>query len=205
MAGFANPAPKGSKLMKHATTVGYKSGDEIAMALVEEYHPEWAEWFSHIKDVLAGKLGVHCLAIEHFGSTSVAGMAAKPIIDIDVVIEANEFEKVKELLQELGYCHNGDQGIPGREAFKLEDAELAAMLPAHHLYVCAKEAAELQRHRAFRNFLCAHPDWVERLSALKQTLCDQYGDDREAYMAGKDAMVKEITRLALLEVREQER
>jgi GrpB-like predicted nucleotidyltransferase (UPF0157 family) len=170
------------------------------MSLVSEYNAEWPVWFERIREVVARKLGPACLAVEHVGSTAVPGMAARPIIDLDVVVEPDRFENVKRLLAELGYRHEGDLGIPEREAFTLENRELAAALPPHHLYVCPRESAELKRHLAFRGFLRAHPEWASRLSELKRSLEERHGDDREAYMAGKDALVREITALAAQEV-----
>ena len=167
------------------------------MSLVSEYNPHWPAWFQRIRDVIAGKLGSTFVTIEHFGSTSVPGMVAKPIVDLDVVIEPTMFETVKSLLGELGYRHEGDLGIPEREAFALDNADLAADLPPHHLYVCPRHSAELKRHRAFRAFLRAHSEWASRLSELKRLLSERHGDDGEAYMAGKDALVREITALAV--------
>ena len=169
------------------------------MSLVTDYNPDWPTSFARIRDVIAEKLGTTFLTIEHFGSTSVPGMVAKPIIDLDVVIEPAMFETVKALLGELGYRHEGDLGIPEREAFKLDGPGPAAALPPHHLYVCPRHSAELRRHRAFRAFLRAHREWAERLSELKRSLAAQYGDDREAYIAGKDALVRKITALAVAE------
>jgi len=169
----------------------------MTMPLIAEYNPDWPVWFQRIRDVIAGKLGSTCLTIEHFGSTSVPGMVAKPIIDVDVVIEPDQFETVKTLLGELGYHHEGDLGIPEREAFRLRGSGPAMSLPDHHLYICPRGSAELKRHRAFRAFLLAHPEWAARLSELKRALIAQHGDDREAYIAGKDALVKEITALAM--------
>jgi GrpB-like predicted nucleotidyltransferase (UPF0157 family) len=171
------------------------------MTLVSTYNAEWPLWFQRVREVLAEKLGPHCLGIEHVGSTAVPGMTAKPIIDLDVIIEQDQFGKVKELLGEIGYSHQGDLGIPGREAFKLEDAKLAAALPPHYLYVCSRGSAELKRHLAFRDFLRARPDWAARLSELKRALCELHSDDREAYMEGKSALVQEITCLALQDSR----
>ena len=167
------------------------------MSLVTEYNPDWPTWFERLREVIAEKLGPACLSIEHVGSTAVPCMVAKPIIDLDVVIEPGQFETVKALLAELGYRHEGDLGIPEREAFTLENPDLAVALPPHHLYVCPRESAELKRHLAFRDFLRANPAWASRLSALKRSLCDRHGDDRDAYMSGKDALAREITALAL--------
>lgn len=167
------------------------------MPLITEYNPDWPEWFARIREMVSKKLGSACLSIEHFGSTSVPGMVAKPVIDVDVVVEPDRFEEVKALLRELGYQHEGDLGVPEREAFRLHETGPAMALPDHHLYVCPRESAELARHRAFRAFLLAHPDYAQRLSELKRSLVAQHGDDRDAYIAGKDALVREITALAM--------
>jgi GrpB-like predicted nucleotidyltransferase (UPF0157 family) len=174
------------------------------MALVSEYNPAWPSWFRRIKEVIGQKLGPTCLAIEHVGSTAVPGMTAKPIIDLNVVIERGGSDAVSDLLGELGYRHQGDLGIPDREAFKLEDPGLSARLPPHHLYVCPRDSEELKRQIAFRDHLRANPECASRLSELKRALCEQHGDDREAYMAGKSAMVRHITALALEDSTETE-
>ena len=102
--------------------------------IVEDYNPEWKNEFERIKEelliVLSGKIN----SIEHVGSTSVEGVAAKPIIDIDVVIEKN-FEEVKKALESIGYIYEGNLGIYGREAFAYENKP---HLMVHHLYVCNK-------------------------------------------------------------------
>jgi len=175
------------------------------VTLVSAYNPAWPSWFLRIRDLVAEKLGPTCLAIEHVGSTAVPGMTAKPIIDIAVVIERSMFQIVKALLDELGYRHQGDLGIQGREAFNLENSGMSARLPPHHLYVCPRESEELKSQIAFRDYLRAHPEWVLRLSELKRSLCEQYGAEREAYMEGKSAMVREITCLALQESTKRDR
>ena len=91
------------------------------VTLVQNYNPEWPEWFETIKAYLGHKVSQVCIHIEHIGSTSVPGMIAKPIIDLDLVIESQRFEEVKHLLEERGYYHRGDLGIPEREAFDLAD------------------------------------------------------------------------------------
>ena len=138
-------------------------------------------------------------AVEHVGGTSVPGMAAKPVIDVDIVMREGKFEQVKNRLIAAGYEYQGEQGVPGRETFRLRDPGLLGALPTHHPYVLAAGAEELRRHRAFRDYLIAHPEWVEKLSAHKLDLAAKLGDDREAYQAAKSPMVEEILALALQE------
>ena len=80
--------------------------------VVHSYEKTWADDFEAIRDELNTVLKDLVLRIEHVGSTSVEGLSAKPIIDIDVVIENRErLPEVIAALQKLGYSHEGDQGI----------------------------------------------------------------------------------------------
>ena len=117
---------------------------------VVPYDPSWHEAFERICRELKSALHDSVLAIEHVGSTSVPGLYAKPIIDIDIVISTGMFETVKALLGSIGYMHAGDLGIEGREAFKYEGKP---HLMVHHLYVCNEDSDELKRHLALRDFL----------------------------------------------------
>jgi GrpB-like predicted nucleotidyltransferase (UPF0157 family) len=168
------------------------------VTLVQRYNPEWEKWFLELHALLGRTLAGHFYAIEHVGSTSVPGMTAKPVIDIDIVMREGQLERIKSYLAPLGYTHNGDQGIPGREAFKL-DGPLAETLPRHHLYALERDAAELRRHLAFRNFLRRHPEWCERLSRHKWELAERFDNDKERYIDAKGAMVQEILAMALAE------
>lgn len=92
-------------------------------------------------------LGDVAMRIEHVGSTSVPGLAAKPILDIDVVIESREkLPAAIERLATLGYEHEGDHNVAGREAFRPGEGTTPRTWPAHHLYVCAQDNRELLRH-----------------------------------------------------------
>ena len=87
-----------------------------AKVTVLPYSEAWKSDFEKIKNEISASLGSLALAIEHVGSTSVEGMSAKPCIDIDVVIEDySVFDAVARSLNEIGYIHEGDLGIAGRE------------------------------------------------------------------------------------------
>jgi GrpB-like predicted nucleotidyltransferase (UPF0157 family) len=165
--------------------------------IVEPYNPEWPRWFNRLQTFLYRNLVGTYYAVEHVGSTSVPGMAAKPIIDIDVVMREGKFDQIRGRLEAAGYEYEGEKGVPGRESFRMRDAGLKAALPPHHLYVLAADAEELRRHRAFRDFLRSHPDWARRLSEHKLDLARRFGDDREAYQQAKAPMVEEVLALAL--------
>ena len=164
--------------------------------IVVPYDPVWPALFAQLRDNVAGALGSLAVAIEHVGSTSVVGLAAKPIIDIDVVVPShNEIPEAIILLAALGYVHQGDCGIQGREAFKSPQGT-----PAHHLYVCAQDNEELHRHIAFRNYLRRHSDKASEYGTLKLSLAKVYHQDRNAYMDGKDSLVKELLAQSLKEL-----
>lgn len=164
---------------------------------VESYNPEWSSWFEKLSDFLQSGLREYAVRIEHVGSTAVPGMIAKPIIDIDVVIQKSHFEKTKTCLEEIGYSHLGDLGIAEREAFDLVDIELRRQFPPHHLYVCDTESNELHRHIAFREYLRAHPDAADEYSTIKLDLVKRHSGNREKYIQGKDSQVRKILEAAL--------
>ncbi len=115
--------------------------------IVLSYQESWKDNFEKIAQELRAVLGELATRIEHVGSTAVEGLAAKPIIDIDVVIaQETALSMVIEKLASIGYVHEGNLGIEGREAFAYSGKE---HLQCHHLYVCPENSLELKRHLAF--------------------------------------------------------
>lgn len=156
--------------------------------IVEDYNPEWKNEFERIKNELLTVLSGKINSIEHVGSTSVEGLAAKPIIDIDVVINKN-FEEVKNALEVIGYIYEGDLGISGREAF---DYKNKPHFMAHHLYVCNKNSEELYRHITFRDYLREHKEDRDRYSSIKKEMALKYPEDIELYIEGKQPVILDI-------------
>jgi len=167
--------------------------------VVEPFSHDWAIWFGQIHSHFADLLGVLALAIEHVGSTSVPGLAAKPIIDVDIVIRLANFPRVTGLLAEDGFIHEGDLGIHGREAFKPLDPSVQARFPPMHLYVCDIDSAELRRHLAFRDYLRDNPDEVYDYSAIKIQSAARFPHDIDGYMKAKAPIVERILKKALEE------
>lgn len=157
--------------------------------IVLAYDPSWPLEFERIRAALGEKVLHQANTVEHVGSTSVPGLAAKPIIDLDVVIPIGQFELFKTYLEELGYQHEGDQGIPGREAFRYESKP---DLMKHHLYVCEIGSAELHRHLTFRNWLRDHPEDRAAYAAVKMEMAEKYRSDRDAYQNAKSAIIEQI-------------
>jgi GrpB-like predicted nucleotidyltransferase (UPF0157 family) len=161
--------------------------------IVVDYDSNWPRFFETLRQRIAEGLGDAAAAIEHVGSTAVPGLAAKPIIDIDVLLASEALLPLAiERLARLGYVHQGDLGIPEREAFLA-----LANNPPHHLYVCPPTSAEFRRHIAFRDYLRAHPGDAKAYGDLKIALAARFLEDRAAYIAGKDEFVTELTRRAI--------
>ena len=158
--------------------------------VVLPYDEQWKRDFLMIKDELAAVLGQLAMRIEHVGSTSVEGLSAKPIIDIDIVIKDHTvFEEVVSALETIGYQHEGDLGVPGREAFKYDGKE---HLRKHHLYVCTEDSPELKRHIAFRDYLRTHSDAMQEYSRIKEEGAKLYPYDIDRYIEYKSPFIEKI-------------
>ncbi|WP_137156360.1 GrpB family protein [Rhizobium sp. FKL33] len=154
--------------------------------IIVAYDPAWPEIFEALRRRIAAALGPVAKAVEHVGSTAVPGLAAKPIIDIDVVIaDETALPAAINGLAAIGYAHQGEKGVAGRHAFAAP-----AGLAQHHLYVCAEGSPELRRHLAFRDRLRAEPDLAAAYGALKQRLAAEYGRDRDGYTQAKTAFIE---------------
>lgn len=160
--------------------------------IVEPYSEKWAKSFISIRNEIEDALGDLALRIEHVGSTAVPGLSAKPIIDIDVVIkDYSVFDEVVHRLGTIGYCHEGNLGIAGREAFKYEGKD---HLQKHHLYVCTQDSTELKRHVAFRDYLRSHPEAVQEYSGMKEEGAALYPYDIEKYIRHKSPLIEKVYR-----------
>ena len=154
------------------------------------YDSGWKPAFEAIKQEIENALGDLILGIEHVGSTSVEGLSAKPCIDLDVIIpDYTVFEAVVAKLGAIGYVHEGNLGIPDREAFCYGDKP---HLLQHHLYVCTRSSEELRRHITFRDFLRNHPDAVKQYSAVKEEAARLYPEGIGGYMAHKAACIEAL-------------
>ena len=141
------------------------------------YDPRWQQDFEAIRLELAAALGSLALRIEHVGSTSVEGLPAKPIIDIDVVISDDiPLEDVVRALAGIGYLHEGNLGIPEREAFRYG---CKPHLQKHHLYVCRESSPELHRHITFRDYLRSHPEAAGEYGTVKLDAARLYPADMD--------------------------
>lgn len=165
--------------------------------IIEVYNPEWPETFRLLAGVIHKELDGWISGIEHVGSTSVPGLSAKPIIDMDIIIEGTEqLGQVIDRLDQLGYFHQGNLGIEGREAFGRNSEHTpidgkSSVWMNHHLYVCAKDGRELKRHLAFRDFLRNDPKAAAEYDQFKKELAKS-AKDREMYTEEKSGFINDV-------------
>lgn len=152
------------------------------MIVVVEYDPGWPELFAQIRDrVWAVCRDAGAVAVEHVGSTAVPGLAAKPVIDLDVVIrDEADLAPVRAALERLGYRFRGDLGVPLRYAFHAPDEPAIR----HHLYVCVAGSVALRNHLFVRDSLRADPALHAAYAALKRELAAR-SRTMDEYVAGK--------------------
>ena len=157
--------------------------------VVVEYDKEWPQDFLKIKTELQKAITVMS-NIQHVGSTSIPGMKAKPIIDIDVGLENwSDFEAVKRALAEIGYEYEGDRGITGREVFCRDVKVHNEILDGidHHLYVCSVDNEEYKRHILFRDYLRSHDEDRDRYNQIKEEILAKVGpENRAGYVQMKE-------------------
>jgi GrpB-like predicted nucleotidyltransferase (UPF0157 family) len=159
---------------------------------VETYDSRWPRDFERIRlDLEAALREVGLLRIEHVGSTSVPGLAAKPILDIDVVVPTEAVPSVIALLTAIGYQDEGELGIPGRHALRSPADGLA-----HHVYVCVEGCLALRNHIAVRDVLRGDPDLRAEYGNAKLALGDRELEDINEYVAGKNAVLAKILKRA---------
>ena len=154
------------------------------------YDKAWKSAFEEIKREIELVIGDLIIGIEHVGSTSVEGLSAKPIIDIDVVIkDYSVFATVVQKLETIGYIHEGDLGIKDREAFKYSNKP---HLQKHHLYVCPQYSEELHRHVTFRDYLKNNREAVKKYSLVKETAAILFPNEIEKYIDYKTPCIEEL-------------
>jgi len=162
--------------------------------LIQEYRESWIEDFKTIKSVINDALMNLNISIEHIGSTAVPKLAAKPIIDIDIVYRNDvHFEAVKKSLEKIGYYHNGNQGIANREVFKRKNGWSKHQILdtiTHHLYVCSVDSEELRRHILFRNYLIANEFARIEYQQLKYEIAAASNQDKKQYAALKEVKAR---------------
>ncbi|WP_196157172.1 GrpB family protein [Reinekea sp. G2M2-21] len=157
------------------------------------YQPEWVEQFEREKDRIMSVLSDIAIAVHHIGSTSVPGLAAKPIIDI--LLECESLAALDERspkLADIGYEAKGEFGIPRRRYFQKGGDQRS-----HHMHAFVFDDTEVHRHLAFRDYLRVHPEVAQQYADIKQQAAEYANHDSQRYCDFKDSFVKQTEQQAL--------
>ena len=161
--------------------------------IVESYNPRWKIEFEKACKFYKKLLRNINVKIEHVGSTSVAGMWAKPILDIDIIVINNRDSKqVIERLISVGYNHIGNMGVEDREALKYKKDNKHITWMDHNLYVCIDGCENLRNHLMLRKHLRDNVKAIEVYSKIKRELAEKYPNDIDAYVDGKTSIITEF-------------
>lgn len=173
--------------------IGLKRG---TVSLVE-HTSDWVKEFDIEKKLLLNTFKEKILAIEHIGSTAIAGIPAKPIIDINVAIESlDDIDDFISKLQELGYEYIPERKYADRQFFPKGPSERRT----HHLNLVELDSPTAWRNQLlFRDYLRSHKDEREAYAELKRSLANKYADNREEYTERKSNFVLKIIEKALAE------
>ena len=158
--------------------------------VVVDYDPDWAAQFERTRAFVWPAVEELALRIEHVGSTSVPGLAAKPIIDMDIVVaDQTHVRPVIEALKVHGYQCVGNMGVEGREAF---DSSEHPELPRHHLYLLVENNKAHLDHVLLRDLLCIDPEARQQYAELKRRNVELAQGDIDVYVASKARFVAEL-------------
>ncbi len=164
-------------------------GLERGVVRLVEYDPRWATLFLEESRRLRQVLQSLGVTLEHVGSTAVAGLAAKPVLDMLAGYEdPTSLPACVEAVSAAGYLHRGEQGIPGREFFRRGEPR------AYHLHLTLRGGPFWTEHLSFRDALRADAAVRAGYDRLKRELAARFPHDREAYIEGKGPFVREVLR-----------
>ena len=180
--------------MKEVIKVGLIGGPEQSDIVISEYNSEWPKQFEERAEQLRDALGDSALLIEHIGSTSVPGLAAKPIIDILIVVEefANEVSYLPVILSS-GY------ELRVREPDRNKHRMFRTFDRTVHVHVYSSGCIEIERYLLFRNRLRQNSADRERYEQFKTVLAKRSWSDTNQYANAKTTLIEEIITAARME------
>ena len=157
------------------------------MIEVVDYDERWPERFGQLRDRYRELLdGVEVVAIEHVGSTSVPGLAAKPVIDVDIVVEREHLATTLDVLADAGFELRGDLGIEDRHSV----VDRSEAIPTN-TYVVVAGSLALRNHLAVRYLLRADAELCAEYGALKRRLASST-DDIDVYVEAKTPLLQRL-------------
>jgi GrpB-like predicted nucleotidyltransferase (UPF0157 family) len=181
------------------------SSDQVERALQERveivaYDPGWPQRFAAEAAHLRGLLPAELIGrIEHFGSTAVPGLSAKPIIDMLMEVRSLEevAQRIAPVLRQHGYeffWRDTEPGLPGI-AYAWFIKRDAAGRRTHHIHCLEGRSSQWER-LLFRDYLRAHSEAAQEYDALKRRIVAEHPDDRKAYAKAKTGFIRKVMKAA---------
>ena len=160
--------------------------------VIVEYEPSWPQEFERLRDRASRAVGGFVVAIEHVGSTAVPGLAAKPIIDIQIAVAAFEpLAAYRSPLEILGYTFRADNPDRTKRYFRESPGTRRT-----HIHVRQHGSWSEQFALLFRDFLRCHSQQASEYAALKLALIQEDTHDRRGYTEAKGPAIWAIMRQA---------
>jgi GrpB-like predicted nucleotidyltransferase (UPF0157 family) len=157
-----------------------------------DFSENWTHMFQKEVKFLSGIFGEEIIGFEHFGSTSVNGLKAKPVIDMMCIVkDIKKVDSFNDKLESLGYDVAGEWGIEGRRLFRKGGENRT-----HHIHFYQSKNPQIGRHLIFRDYLRNHPEEVLRYSRFKEILVRRFENTSE-YSPAKKSFVKEMEQQAI--------
>lgn len=154
---------------------------------LSDWNEDWVRMFEEESRFLKTVFGDLIISFEHFGSTSVKGLKAKPVIDMmAIVVEIEKVDSFNEKMAELGYDVAGEWGIAGRRLFRKGGENRT-----HHIHFYQFDNPQIERHLIFRDYLRIHPSEAENYAAFKVELAKRF-KRTSGYSPAKKSFVQEM-------------
>lgn len=161
---------------------------------VLDYNTGWSLQYEREKEQITAILKDNCIAIYHIGSTSVPGLAAKPIIDIMVAVRSLEqVDTVSEDFSKINYEYLGEFRIAGRRYLRKGGDERTHQIHIFHV----DDWNNIKRHLAFRDYMRTHKKERDEYAKIKKELAQSFPYDIEGYCDGKEDFVRKVEEQAL--------
>lgn len=160
--------------------------------VVVPYDPAWPAVFAELAARLRAALGDVAVRIDHIGSTAVSGLAAKPIIDLQISVRSFEpFDAIGLPLERCGFRHRARNPDLTKRSFREQPGERRT-----HIHVRTDGSWSEQFALLFRDYLRVHPEAARDYAQLKYELASHLRDDREAYVEAKEPFIWQTMRAA---------
>ena len=180
-------------------SVGLKRG----IVKLVKYDPKWADLFDKEKKLFKDTFGDLIISTEHIGSTSIKGMIAKPIIDIDIGVKSLKIAlEMKEKFEGIGYEHRvlNPNLVKTKNKKKVEEQELYVKGPeserTHHVHVTVCNGDYWKKDLLFRDYIRNNSKRAKEYAELKKKLAKKFADDRMKYTIGKDSFILKTIEMA---------